>query len=93
MDKLIHFFFFTCKSATLRIEQQQITALSFLNSFKLKMHLHFCKACTNYAKQSELIEKAIKENHNSTISNEVFKLSETAKFQINKALQEKMKEK
>ncbi len=93
MDKLIHFFFFTCKKATLFIEQQQNTPLSILNSFKLKIHLRVCKACSNYAKQSKLIENALKHSHTSKDSTELFHLSETAKSLMNKVMLEKMKEK
>jgi hypothetical protein len=47
---------YSCKKATEIIEKKSVIGLSFIESLNLKLHLSMCKACSNYKKQSKLID-------------------------------------
>jgi hypothetical protein len=59
MKKLMHFLFLSCLKATELIEKKLQFSLSFKEKLQLKVHKMMCDACTNYEKQSLLIEKGI----------------------------------
>ena len=54
---------FSCKKATELIEKRLVTRLSSIEKIQLKMHTVMCKRCTSYEKQSEIIEKSLKDIH------------------------------
>lgn len=91
MEKILHILFFSCKKATLLIEMSQKQKLSLIESLRLKMHLKMCEKCTQYKKQSFLIENVLKSNHINTSSLNDFTLSDDSKARFQKALDEKMK--
>lgn len=48
----------SCKKATELIEKKNVVNLSFGESIQLKMHKKMCKSCSNFEKQSSLIDNA-----------------------------------
>lgn len=76
----------SCQKATFLIEKGNGKPLSFMDKLQLSMHLKMCSKCADYQKQSVLIEKLLKSNHknNSNLSN--FKLSDTSKLRIQRAI-------
>ncbi len=87
-DRLIHFFFFNCRQATLLIERQQKKPLVWLNSYKLKVHLKVCKSCKKYELQSQLLEKLLGQNHVNSDDTNVYKLSEDIKTKMIQTIQD-----
>ena len=68
MKKLMHFFFLSCSKATELIEKRFHFELSAKEKLQLKMHKIMCSACSNYEKQSSLIEKAISKLEKTKVS-------------------------
>ena len=81
----------SCHKATLLIEKGHARPLSFTERAKLKMHLAMCDKCTEYQKQSFIIENAIKANHQSFSNPSNFKLADTSKTRIQKEIDENLK--
>ncbi|MDP1675550.1 MAG: hypothetical protein Q8L88_01700 [Bacteroidota bacterium] len=50
----------SCKKATGLIEKRSVIGLSFAEKFQLHIHTAMCSACTNYQKQSVLIDNMLK---------------------------------
>jgi hypothetical protein len=50
----------SCKKATTLIEKKSVVGLSVAEKFQLRMHTAMCSACTNYQKQSILIDTVLK---------------------------------
>ncbi|MDZ7742253.1 MAG: hypothetical protein U5Q03_10990 [Bacteroidota bacterium] len=67
MRKLMHYMFLSCLKATGLIEKKIYFGLSYKETMQLAAHKSMCKACTNYEKHSQLLDKALK---NPTIGNE-----------------------
>ena len=59
MNKIIHILFLSCLKATELIEEKFHFKLSLLERMQLKAHKMMCEACTNYEKQSLILEKGI----------------------------------
>lgn len=59
MNKIMHILFLSCLKATELIEKKFHVKLSFTERMQLKAHKMMCDACTNYEKQSAIIEKGI----------------------------------
>ena len=59
MKKLMHILLLSCLKATELIEKRFYFKLSFKERLQLKLHKMVCDACSNYEKQSLVIEKAI----------------------------------
>ena len=70
MKKIMHILFLSCKKATELIEKKLHFKLSVIEKMQLKMHKMMCNACTNYEKQSELIEKGIAKSKDESFSQE-----------------------
>ncbi|WP_096431444.1 anti-sigma factor family protein [Labilibaculum antarcticum] len=68
MKKLMHLFFLSCLKATELIEKKFHFELSVKEKLQLKMHKMMCSACSNYEKQSSLIEKVISNLEKSKVS-------------------------
>lgn len=60
----------SCKKATELVERKQDSKLSFKEGFQLKLHLLVCKTCSEYEKQSKLINKALDKFLQHTDENE-----------------------
>lgn len=59
MKKLMHILFLSCLKATELIEKKLYFRLSFKEKLQLKVHQAMCSACTNYEKQSIIMDKAL----------------------------------
>ena len=68
MKKLMQLLFLSCLKATELIEKKMNFKLSRKESIRLRAHKMVCDACSNYEKQSRLLEKGIAESHASTFS-------------------------
>lgn len=55
----MHILLLSCIKATELIEKRFYFKLSFKEKLQLKLHTMVCDACTNYEKQSKIIEKGI----------------------------------
>jgi len=91
MKKLIHLIVLSCKRASLLIEKGHHQPLSFIDRIQLKMHLSICDKCTEYQKQSFLIENSMKNNIGYFLTVSGFKLSDASKTRIQKAIEENLK--
>ena len=59
MKRIMHILFLSCLKATELIEKKIHFKLSPAEKLQLKAHKMMCDACTNYEKQSILLEKGI----------------------------------
>ncbi len=59
MKKIMHLLFLSCLKATELIEKKFHFKLSVKEKLQLRMHKMMCKACTQYEKDSAMIEKGI----------------------------------
>lgn len=75
---------YSCKEATQMVIKKEDEKLKFLEMFKLKMHLLMCSACKAFEKQTELINKILKNHQFKT------KMPEAYKQEINKKIKEKL---
>lgn len=86
MKKVMHILFLSCKKATELIEKKLHFRLSMTEKIQLKMHKMMCNACTQYEKQSELIEKGIAKSKEKDFSQDEV---EQLKKMINQKLENK----
>ena len=70
MKKIMHILFLSCKKATEMIEKKLNFKLSWYENIQLKGHKMMCSACTNYEKQSKLIEKGLAKSKEKDLSQE-----------------------
>lgn len=70
MKKLMHLLFLSCLKATGLIEKKMLFRLTRTEKMQLKVHKLLCTACSNYDKQSTLIEKGIAHSTQATFSAE-----------------------
>lgn len=70
MKKLMHILFLSCLKATELIEKKINFKLSKKEEMQLKAHKMMCSACTNYEKQSKLIEKGLEKSNDPGFSQE-----------------------
>jgi hypothetical protein len=68
LKRFMHFLFLSCVKATELIEKKIHFKLSFSEKLQLKMHKSLCEACTQYEKQSILIDKNILAHQEQTPS-------------------------
>lgn len=66
MNKIMHILFLSCLKATELIEKKLHFKLLFKEKLQLKMHKMMCGACSNYEKQSLLIEMGIAQQDDKT---------------------------
>ncbi|MBE0653171.1 MAG: hypothetical protein IH594_05210 [Bacteroidales bacterium] len=59
MKKLMHILFLSCLKATELIEKRMHFKLSATEKLQLKLHKMMCDACSQYEKQSLIIEQGI----------------------------------
>jgi hypothetical protein len=77
-ERLFHILFLSCLKATQLIEKSRYFKLSWLERFRLKVHKRACKACNEYEKQSDILDKGIsyitkQHNSNATVNVEELK--------------------
>ena len=85
MNRIMNFVMLSCKENTELIEKNAVVPLSFVEKIKHKLHNSVCSVCRSYEKQSELIDKAIKDNYRGKMTSE--HLSTQKKEEIIKAIE------
>lgn len=80
---------YSCKEATLLSERAKEMKLSFLQRFKLSIHLSYCKYCQRFVQQSKLMDTAMKKYKEDLFESPSYNLS----VEFKDSLQEKMKNK
>ncbi len=70
MKKLMNYLMLSCQKASALLDKKDFFGLTRKEKVMLKMHTAMCDACTNYKKQSELIDKIL-HKHFHTITEEV----------------------
>ena len=84
MKKIMQLLFLSCLKATALIEKQFHVKLSFSERLQLKVHKSMCKACSNYEKQSTVLEHGIHKQLNKQESSvDVEKLKEDIMMKLN----------
>jgi len=63
MKRLMHYLFLSCLKATELIEKRIYSKLSFGEKMQLELHKMMCDACSNYEKDSLLIDKALQKQN------------------------------
>jgi hypothetical protein len=62
----------TCKEASFLINKKQEASISIIEKLQLSVHLFYCKACTRFYKQTnvllKLLSKKINQNAPTTLS-------------------------
>lgn len=82
----MHILLLSCIKATELIEKRFYFKLSVKEKLQLKLHKMMCDACTNYEKQSIIIEKGIElqqKNQHSEI--DIDRLKKQITINLNKA--------
>lgn len=86
MNKIMHILFLSCLKATELIEKNFHFKLSFIERMQLKAHKMMCDACTNYEKQSIIIEKGIEiQQKNQPIEIDMEQLKKQITIKLNKS--------
>jgi len=78
----MHFLILSCLKATELIEKKLSFKLSAMEKVKLKAHKIMCSTCTDYEKQSVLIEKSLE--NQEQISNYQLDLKQFKKSIVDK---------
>ena len=63
MKRLMHYLFLSCLKATGLIEKRIYLKLSFKEKMQLEIHKMMCDACSNYEKDSILIDKTLQKQN------------------------------
>ncbi len=63
MKRLMHYLFLSCLKATELIEKRIYFKLSFKEKMQLEVHKMLCDACSNYEKDSILIDKTLQKQN------------------------------
>ncbi len=64
----------SCLRATELVEKKLQVRLNFKEKVQLKLHVKVCKACSDYEKQSILIDKALRSNRDEINQQDVKRL-------------------
>jgi len=59
MKKLMNAILLSCRKATGLVEKRRHCNLEKIERVKLKMHLSMCRDCSNYAKQTAVIDRLL----------------------------------
>ena len=84
MEKLMSRMLLSCKEATYLVEKEMESSLTFMEKFRLSIHLKLCKVCSAYQHQSKTINKAVEKWTKNTILTR--KLSPKVKSKILKEI-------
>ena len=61
MKKIIHLIMLSCKKAASFIDKKSIYKLTIIENVQLTIHKSICNGCSNYQKQSVLLDKLLDE--------------------------------
>ncbi len=84
-ERLFHILFLSCLKATQLIEKGKYFRLSWLERFRLRVHKRACKACNEYEKHSDILDKGISyiaKQHNSNVTIDVEELKSKIKIAL-----------
>lgn len=85
MRRYLNTLMLSCRKATELVEKRRICRLDKLKGLQLKMHLSVCPDCSNYAKQTGLIDRLLNRMPTSLPSyTETFLLEERIMKKIGK---------
>jgi hypothetical protein len=70
MKEMMNLIMLSCRKATELIERRKYSPLDKIERIQLKMHLSMCRWCSNYNKQSRLIDRLISRVPKSTPTDE-----------------------
>ncbi len=73
---------FNCKQTSALADRFHDKQLSFLEKWKVKIHLNVCDSCKNYYTQSELLKSELSKFISNLQENPSFKLSEEKKKEM-----------
>lgn len=62
----MNYLMLSCKRAAGLIDKKSISGLTWKENIQLSMHTKMCDACSNYQKQSKIIDKAMESQIHST---------------------------
>ncbi|MFM7015289.1 MAG: response regulator [Bacteroidota bacterium] len=62
MSSLLHQIIYSCEKATALIEKKQLQELTFQENIRLRFHIRACSACTEYQKQSVVLNSVLKKH-------------------------------
>jgi hypothetical protein len=79
-----------CKKATLLIEKRNTQGISPLEQVELRLHLMSCSVCRLYNKQSQLIDKIVRQSYQNSLEANV-SLDEDIKRELNKLIDNELK--
>lgn len=65
MQKLMNAILLSCRKATGLVEKRRHCRLESMDAIQLKMHVSMCRNCSNYAKQTSLIDRLLNRQFNS----------------------------
>lgn len=63
MKKLMNALMLSCRDATGVLEKKRHCGLAKMERLKLKVHLSVCRDCSNYAKQTAVIDRLLNRNY------------------------------
>ena len=86
MNKLMSLLLLPCKRATELVEKRSVAGLTLMERFRLKLHTSMCHACSEYALQSQFLQKAIHNWFSEHEHIEEAKLPEPVKYTIIKEI-------
>lgn len=69
MKKIIHLLMLSCKKAAALIDKTSVYKLTIIENVQLTMHKSICNGCSNYQKQSVLLDKLLDEYFKTTSEN------------------------
>lgn len=64
-------FMISCQKATLLVEKKIVDRLSIAERMQLHFHVMMCDACTQYRRQSILIEKLLRRQTGYSVKNQI----------------------
>ena len=83
VSKIFHWASLSCKEATFLIEKRLNNKLSILERIQLKGHLAFCKICTIYNKNAQILHKILQNYIKKDFQNNSPNQCEVEKFKNN----------
>lgn len=81
---------YNCKKATFLIEKRQIGSISMREKMELKIHLAGCSVCRIFEQQSIVINKLVHDLFHEPKPNELVKLDDNFKRELQHRIEEKL---
>ena len=81
---------YNCKKATFLIEKKQIGSISMREKLELKIHLAGCSVCRIFEQQSIVINKLVHDLFHEPKPNELIKLDDNFKRELQQRIEEKL---